>query len=69
MNHQIIPSDHYLPAKDLSKQGCPYSDLKLASLSGGFLVRWRSRKTRRVFYRHKNLSLLLNGEINERKRS
>ena len=58
MNHSIIPSKYYLPLQFLKRHKCAPSDLKIAAQHGGILDRWRSKKTRRVFYRHKNLSLL-----------
>jgi len=53
-----IPSNYYLPAKTLAQMGMSYSELKGASQTGGVLYRWRSKKTRRVYYRSRNLELL-----------
>lgn len=52
-----IPSDYYLPAKVLIDYGFSYSDLKAMAHAGGILERYKSKKTRRVFYRNKNKCL------------
>lgn len=54
----FIPSGYYLPVQVIIGYGFSYGDLKSMALTGGVLVRYRSRKTRRVFYRAKNMSLL-----------
>lgn len=55
----LIPSDHYAPARDFVHiKGYDYRTMKRASLPGGILKRWRSPKTRRVYYMHKNRRLL-----------
>lgn len=54
-----VPSNYYRPAQHLiADLGTNYVELKEASRTGGILDRRVSKKTRRVFYRHKNLSLL-----------
>jgi hypothetical protein len=58
MRAQEIPSNYYVAAKVLHEKGFSYSDLKRASMHGGILDRWRSPKTRRVFYRSRNYALL-----------
>ena len=58
MNPAQIPTTHYMQAKVLNKQyGMSYSELKSASQVGGVLKRWRSPKTKLVYYRSKNLTL------------
>jgi hypothetical protein len=57
MNISIIPSAYYVPAQYLVGLGFSYSELKHASLHGGVLERYRSKKTRRIFYKSKNMSL------------
>ena len=52
-----IPCDYYLPASKLKGMGMSYSDLKQAAKCGGLLVRWRSPKTRKVYYKSKNMFL------------
>lgn len=52
-----IPSDYYLPAKALVEYGFTYSGLKAMAYAGGILERYKSKKTRRVFYRSKNRQL------------
>lgn len=53
-----IPSNYYLPAKELVAMGMQYDELKAAAQFGGILDRWVSPKTRRVYYKSKNLRLI-----------
>lgn len=57
MNIASIPSNYYLPLKALRARGFDSARLKSASGEGGVLDRWRSKKTRRVYYRGRNLVL------------
>ncbi len=58
MNISSIPTDHYLPARELIKLPLiDYSNLKKASKPGGVLRRWKSPKTGRVYYKSLNLRL------------
>jgi hypothetical protein len=60
MNISNIPDHFYLPARIIvSEGGLNYSTLKGASNAGGILKRWRSPKTRRVFYKSKIYSMRL----------
>ncbi len=58
MNYALIPSTHYVPAIELCKiESINYQNLKQASQEGGLLKRWKSRKTKRVYYMSRNFDL------------
>ncbi len=57
MQMQEISSTHWVSAQYLNSRGISYSEAKRAALPGGVLERRVSPKTRRVYYRQKNLTL------------
>ena len=53
----LIPANCYMPARRLIEMGYNYSALKTASQVGGSLVRWKSKKTHRVYYKNRTPQL------------
>ncbi len=60
MNLTSIPTDYYLPASKLKEiESINYQNLKQAAQTGGVLKRWVSPKTRKVYYKSRNLRLYI----------